>query len=216
MDGATGTRDPLTRSRIAEAALAYVDEHGLAALSMRKLAAALGFEAMSLYNHVANKDDLLDEIAERLYAEILAVYARREEPGHWEADAFAVARAFRAVALAHPEALTLVTHRPIRGEAGLGFLGEVHAIFSLLGLSADEARLAFTAASAYVVGSLTIELGLVQALRTAGPSLDETVPVHLRHLIPAGATDPGSEDAARFDWGFRAVLDGILLQVGVR
>jgi AcrR family transcriptional regulator len=52
-------RKPLTRERILEAAVALADEHGIDALSMRKLGQALGYEAMSLYNHVANKDDLL-------------------------------------------------------------------------------------------------------------------------------------------------------------
>jgi TetR/AcrR family transcriptional regulator, tetracycline repressor protein len=204
-------RDPLTRARIAEAALAFVDEHGLGSLSMRKLAGALGFEAMSLYNHVANKDDLLDALAELLYEEILTVYAARPAEGRWDADALAVARAFRRVALAHPEALTLVTHRPIRGAAGMGFLAEIQAIFSLLGLSDREAAQAFTAASAYVVGSLTLELGLVRAVRRSADG--NVLPDHLRHLHAAELADDTSAEA-RFEWGLRAVLDGILVQVG--
>jgi AcrR family transcriptional regulator len=54
------TRTPLNRERILERALQLVDEGGLDSLSMRKLGQALGFEAMSLYNHVASKDDVLD------------------------------------------------------------------------------------------------------------------------------------------------------------
>lgn len=208
---AATTRDPLSRPRIAHAGLAFVDEHGLAALSMRKLAGALGFEAMSLYNHVANKDDLLDAIAELLYEEILAVYAQRPGPGRWDADAFAIARAFRSVVLTHPGALTLVTQRPIRGEAGMRFLAEIQTIFTLLGLSDAEAHLAFTSASAYVVGSVTLELGLVQAVRNGGPG--PVVPDHLRHLAALEDRSP-EEDEDRFVWGMRVLLDGILLQVG--
>jgi AcrR family transcriptional regulator len=55
-------RLPLSRDRILEAALALVDEHGIEALTMRKLGQALGFEAMSLYNYVASKDDVIDGI----------------------------------------------------------------------------------------------------------------------------------------------------------
>src|SRR5881394_3734870 len=63
-------RKPLTRERVLEAALALADEQGIDALSMRKLGQSLGYEAMSLYNHVANKDDLLDGILDLVLAEM--------------------------------------------------------------------------------------------------------------------------------------------------
>jgi AcrR family transcriptional regulator len=63
-------RKPLNRERILAAALALVDEQGIGALSMRKLGQSLGFEAMSLYNHVANKDDLLDGMLDLVLAEM--------------------------------------------------------------------------------------------------------------------------------------------------
>ena len=67
---ATKQRKPLSRDRILEAALALADGHGIDALSMRKLGQQLGFEAMSLYNHVANKDDLLDGMLDLVLAEM--------------------------------------------------------------------------------------------------------------------------------------------------
>ncbi|MGO9854089.1 MAG: TetR family transcriptional regulator, partial [Acidimicrobiales bacterium] len=57
---ATKPRAPLSRERVLGAAVAFADDSGIAALSMRKLGEALGVEAMSLYNHVENKDQLLD------------------------------------------------------------------------------------------------------------------------------------------------------------
>lgn len=63
-------RETLTRARVLDAALCFADRNGLAGLSMRKLAAALGVEAMSLYNHVANKGDLLDGMAARVFESI--------------------------------------------------------------------------------------------------------------------------------------------------
>jgi AcrR family transcriptional regulator len=63
-------RKPLSRDRILDAAVAFADEHGIDALSMRKLGQQLGFEAMSLYNHVANKDDLLDGMLDLVLAEM--------------------------------------------------------------------------------------------------------------------------------------------------
>src|SRR5918992_464551 len=66
----TAPRAPLTKERVLEAAIALADEGGIKALSMRKLAQELGVEAMSLYNHVANKDDILDGIVELVAGEI--------------------------------------------------------------------------------------------------------------------------------------------------
>src|SRR6266516_4793524 len=66
---ATTSRAPLSRERILQAALALVDEGGLESLSMRKLGQKLGFEAMSLYNHVANKDDVIDGILDLVLEE---------------------------------------------------------------------------------------------------------------------------------------------------
>ena len=63
-------RIPLSRDRVLQAAVALADEGGIKALSMRKLAQELGVEAMSLYNHVANKDDILDGIIDVVASEI--------------------------------------------------------------------------------------------------------------------------------------------------
>jgi AcrR family transcriptional regulator len=65
----TEPRLPLSRDRILQAALGLADESGIEALTMRKLGQALGFEAMSLYNYVANKDDVLDGILDLVLAE---------------------------------------------------------------------------------------------------------------------------------------------------
>jgi len=62
-------RLPLSRDRILRAALELVDDAGIESLTMRKLGQVLGFEAMSLYNHVANKDDVLDGIVDLVLAE---------------------------------------------------------------------------------------------------------------------------------------------------
>jgi TetR/AcrR family transcriptional regulator, tetracycline repressor protein len=63
-------REPLNREKILDAALALASKEGLDGLSMRKLAKTLGVEAMALYNHVANKTDILNGIADRVYAGI--------------------------------------------------------------------------------------------------------------------------------------------------
>jgi AcrR family transcriptional regulator len=64
-------RLPLSRHRVLRAAVDLADKHGLESLSMRRLARELGVEAMSLYNHVANKEDLLDGIVDIAVGEIM-------------------------------------------------------------------------------------------------------------------------------------------------
>ena len=63
-------RTPLNRERVLRAAVALADEAGIESLSMRRLGQELGVEAMSLYNHVANKDDLLNGITDLVLGEI--------------------------------------------------------------------------------------------------------------------------------------------------
>jgi AcrR family transcriptional regulator len=99
--------EPLTRSRVVETALRLVDEHGLAALSMHRLGAELGVRGMSLYGHVEGKDDLLDEIVERIWSEITPPTG----DGDWREAVRSLARALREVALRHPSAAPLLLSR---------------------------------------------------------------------------------------------------------
>src|SRR3954467_4208293 len=79
---ATETRLPLSRERILQTALELADENGIESVTMRKLGQVLGFEAMSLYNHVANKDDVLDGIL----GLVLAETDRPSADGAWDAS----------------------------------------------------------------------------------------------------------------------------------
>jgi AcrR family transcriptional regulator len=100
-------RAPLSRRQVLRAALDYVDQHGLDALSMHKLGAELGVKAMSLYKHVADKDDLLDGIVELLWNEIPA-----ELPaGDWREAIRQLAAALRGLVHRHPHAASLLYSR---------------------------------------------------------------------------------------------------------
>jgi AcrR family transcriptional regulator len=101
-------RAPLSRQQVLRAALAYVDQHGLEALSMHKLGAALGVKAMSLYKHVADKDDLLDGIVALLWEEIPA-----DPPpgGDWREAIRQLAASLRGLVHRHPAAAPLLTSR---------------------------------------------------------------------------------------------------------
>lgn len=100
-------RAPLSRQQVLAGAVRYVDEHGLDALSMHKLGAALGVKAMSLYKHVASKDDLLDGIVERLWTEVPL-----EPPaGDWREAIRHLAAALRDLVHRHPHAAPLLMSR---------------------------------------------------------------------------------------------------------
>ena len=113
-------RAPLDLDRIAEAALALVDEGGLAALSMRKLGARLGVEAMALYHYVKRKDDLLDLLVERA---VLSGAQEANEPGDadvdWRQRLSGYARRLRAGLVAHPHLVPLLLSRPVRSKAAM-------------------------------------------------------------------------------------------------
>jgi TetR/AcrR family transcriptional regulator, tetracycline repressor protein len=104
-------RSTLTLERIVDAALDLIDRAGLDGLSMRKLGAALGVEAMALYHHVGSKERLLRAVAERLDREIADTL---EKPSDWPAALRQMARAYRAVARRHPTAVPLLA----QSEAG--------------------------------------------------------------------------------------------------
>ena len=95
-------RNPLTRERVLRAGVALADASGIHSLSMRRLGQELGVEAMSLYNHVANKDDLLDGITDLVLREIELPAA-----ADWKEALRGHAISAHDVLVAHPWAATL-------------------------------------------------------------------------------------------------------------
>src|SRR6266540_4589920 len=103
MATSTNRRTPLSRERVLRAAIALADESGIESLSMRKLADELGVKAMSLYNHVANKDDLLDGIVDAVWGEIVLPSAETD----WKTRIRGIATSAHEALLRHPWASTL-------------------------------------------------------------------------------------------------------------
>jgi AcrR family transcriptional regulator len=100
-------REPLSRERVLRAAVLLADEDGIESLTMRKLGLRLGVEAMSLYNHVANKDDLLDGMVDLVVSEI----DLPADTSDWKAAMRARAISARAAFSPHPWASALVDSR---------------------------------------------------------------------------------------------------------
>ncbi|MET8627030.1 TetR/AcrR family transcriptional regulator [Kitasatospora sp. NPDC004669] len=110
-------RGRLSRPLVLDAAVALVDREGLAALTMRRLAAELGVESMALYRYTPGKEGLLDGLIEAYFAEVNArlrtsAHTDLQEP-EWRLELRRIARAFAAAAHAHPEILPLVATRPL-------------------------------------------------------------------------------------------------------
>lgn len=103
-------RRPLTRETVIEAALGFIDRESANALSMRRLGSELGAGAMTLYEYVANKDDLLDAVVELLWGE---VSLRVSVTGDWRADVRAVGQAVSRVAWDHPHAYPMMLERGV-------------------------------------------------------------------------------------------------------
>ena len=201
-------RAPLTRQRIASAAVAFIDEHGLAALSMRKLGAELDVEAMSLYNHVTNKDDLLGAVTDSIYAEILADYGDGGEG--WRAKATRMARAYRAAATRHPNMVAILVDKPVQATEGLEFMSRVVSIFDELTDDLEQASMAFHIAASWVIGTIIQENGVMTRLAAGEGVTEDNVPVRYLPIVrfKEACVDARTPEE-RFDEGLEAILDGL-------
>jgi AcrR family transcriptional regulator len=208
---ATTRRKPLSRERILEAALELVDEQGIEALSMRKLGQALGFEAMSLYNHVSNKDDVLDGILDLVLAEM--------PPPDPEGGLAAIRSSSLAAHEAlkrHPWAAGLLMvpgHvRPARLEFMDGLLGALrHA-----GFSAETTYHAYHVLDAHIVG-----FSLWQASHGSIPPEIDDVRGFIERMAPASTfphlhehavqhlEDGPHQDVPAFEYGLDLLLESL-------
>ncbi|NYD66303.1 TetR/AcrR family transcriptional regulator C-terminal domain-containing protein [Agromyces atrinae] len=149
-------RPALTRDRVIEAAVAVADRGGLAAVSMRNVGRELGVEAMSLYNHVANKQALLDGLADVAFASIALPVATAP----WRDEMVTRADSARAVLSSHPWALGLLESRSSPGPAVLIHHNAVLACLRTNGFSIALASHAFSVLDAYVYGFVLTEVNL--------------------------------------------------------
>ena len=143
-------RPPLTREVILDQAIELLDRDGLAALSMRRLGDALGVEAMSLYNHVANKAALLDGIHERILLSLdePPPKARRS----WQAFSRHQAHALHRALVAHPHAISLFATRPASTPAAIAQLSRYLEVLTSAGFRLLDAISVVQLTAQLVVG----------------------------------------------------------------
>jgi AcrR family transcriptional regulator len=206
-----GPRAPLTRDRVLRAAVDLADETGIDALSMRRLGERLGVEAMSLYNHVANKDDLLAGMADTILIEVeLAA-----DGVDWKTATRRRAVSVREMLVRHPWAAILIGALPNPGPATLRYIDSVLASLMSAGFTADMASRAFWLLDSYVYGfargQSNVQLQL--AADPDSPQATRDLPTEsyprLVEVAVSFAAGPGWDVEAEFEFGLGMILDGL-------
>lgn len=162
-----GRPPKFSRAQLQAAALALVDEQGLAGLSMRSLAAVLGTGPMTLYNHVADRTDLEVLVVEAVGAEVHRPHRSRDD---WRDAVRDVATAMWRAARAHPHAIPLILTRRTRSPAALDVAEILLGALSRSGRSGRRLLIAFRAVSALIMGFAQAELAGPLAVEAGEPA----------------------------------------------
>jgi AcrR family transcriptional regulator len=203
VDGAK-PRAPLTVDVITDAALSIVDEGGLERLSMRKLGARLGVEAMTLYHHVPNKDALLDRLVERVITR--ANFLEADEAIGWRDRLERFAYRYRAILIQRPNLVPLIATRPVRSPEALRHLAAGGAALMQSGFTLEQCFHVGNAVAMLVIGAALAEIG---PARPAAMSSDRSAFATVMHDPASAAHD---HDAI-FNFALESLLDGVALKV---
>jgi len=204
---------PLSRERVLRAAVLLADENGLESLTMRELGLRLGVEAMSLYNHVANKDDLLDGMVDLVVSEI----ELPTETVDWREAMRRRAISAQSVFSGHPWASGLIDSRESSGPARLRYFDWVVGTLRRAGFTLEMTVRAFSLLDSYIYG-----FGRQQLNTSAGRDLEpeemaeaflRAIPAdeypYLREMVVEHAMKSGYDESADFDFGLNLILDGL-------
>lgn len=217
----TTGRTPLNRDRVLRAAIALADDAGIEAVTMRRLGQELGVEAMSLYNHVANKDDLMTGMLEALMVEIdeaTADVVPPANPDDWKRAMRQRIMGARSVMLRHPWAPGVFESRTEMLPPVVAHFDDLLGIMRTGGFSWDLGHHAM-----HALGSRA--LGFTQELFVPADDDDEPSPVEVEQLkaafpniggmLEAVAHDPDEDslgwcdDQTEFIFGLDLLLDGL-------
>jgi AcrR family transcriptional regulator len=207
------TRLPLSRERVLRTALELADEGGIDSLSMRRLGSALGVEAMSLYNHVANKEDLLDGLADIVVGEIDVP----TDGVDWKTAMRQRAISARDMLARHPWAGAVIESRTNPSPTRLGYANAVVGSLRQAGFRVDMAIHAFFTLDSYIYGFAVQEQNLPagtpeELARVAEPML-ATLPAadypYLREVIEEYVLAFGFDYANEFEFGLDLLLDAL-------
>jgi len=209
----TQPRSPLTRQRLVDSAVALADANGIGSLTMRRLARELGVKPMSLYHHVANKDELLDGMVDVVFSEI----DLPPDSAGWNSAMRERAKSARAALMRHPWAIGLMESRTEPGHATLRHHDAVIGCLRRAGFSIEMAAHAFSVLDSYIYGFVLQEINLpfstteethelTKAILQQFPAGDypHRVEMAAEHIL-----QPGYAYANEFDFGLDLILEGL-------
>jgi AcrR family transcriptional regulator len=210
-------RPPLSRDQVLRAAVALADEGGIGALSMRKLGQVLGVEAMSLYNHVASKGDLLDGIVDVVFSEI----GLPAGDVGWKPAMRQRAISAREALARHRWAIGLIESRRSPGPATLRHHDAVLGCLLGAGFSLEMTAHAYSVLDSYIYGFALQENGFALQ-RNALPAAEESLAKVMLRQLPSAeeypyiaeivggyVTGSGYELSDEFEFGLDLILDGL-------
>lgn len=210
---ASQPRRPLSRDRVLEAAIALADQGGIESLSMRRLADELGVKAMSLYNHVANKEDLLDASLDAALAEIGTPPAGAD----WRTQIREIAVAAHETMLKHPW-IRDVAVRAKPGPGRLRYSDSLLGSFRNAGFSKELTYHAYHIVESYIQGFTALVLNYRAA---DAKELEDVVarffrgdfaadyPHFTEHARQHMEREPDEDDVNAFSLGLDLILDGL-------
>ena len=206
-------RKRLSRDLVLAKAVEVADAEGLKAMSMRRLGRELGVEAMSLYNHVKNKEDVLDGLVDVIMDEI----GRPAPELPWSEALEQLAQRARAVYLKHPWSLTLVGSRKHPGLATIRYHDAVLGCLRRGGFTVAAAAHAFSLLDAYIYGFVMQEKALPfqdeEELLDVADGIQADMPSgvfpHLEEMMNEHVLLPGYNFSDEFDIGLGIVLSGL-------
>jgi AcrR family transcriptional regulator len=211
-------REPLSRDRVLRAAVALADEGGIGALSMRRLGEALGVEAMSLYNHIAGKDDLLNGMIDLVFGEIDLPACE----GDWKSAMRQRAISAREVLGRHRWAIGLMESRASPGPATLQHHDAVLGCLRAGGFSLEMTAHAYALLDSYIYGFALQEASLPfetpeETSKVAqdifGQFTADQYP-YLTELTVNHVLQPGYSFGHEFEIGLDLILDGLARAAG--
>ncbi|MGH3548855.1 MAG: TetR/AcrR family transcriptional regulator [Pseudonocardiaceae bacterium] len=203
---------PLSRPRIVRAALGLVDEKGLAALTMRALATELEVSPMALYNHVRDKDELVDLMVDLMLGEV----DTSATEGDWLTQLRALVRSYHQALAAHHELAKVYSVRVRIGPHGLLIMERTVALLLEAGLSPSEASDVFFVLFIYTAGFQ--QIGHIVPRRDSptqeGASYYPPLPSQQIPAITVASPHlNGPHRPGRFDYGLELLLAGLQVKI---
>ncbi len=206
-------RIPLSRERMLRAAMVLADSGGIESLSMRRLAEELGVKAMSLYNHVADRDEIVDGIVDLVFAEIVVP----ADQGDWKAAMRARGISAHQALRRHPWASSLMQSRTNPGPATLRHHDTVIGSLRAAAFTIHLAAHAFAVMDSYIYGFAQQQHNLTYTTAEEAAAVAESIlrqlPArtypHLAEMIIEHVLTPDYDYAKEFDFGLDLILDGL-------